>query len=148
MTNSKNMPIETAEIEHPVLIESYELREESEGAGEYRGGFGIKRVIVPLCPLTLTVHSDRRKIKPWGLNGGYEGEGSVFELIDVCGEEKVMPTKITLPVKAKEKIIVLTAGGGGYGDPKLRDRVKVLEDISSSLIGTSRAGDIYGVHVE
>lgn len=145
MTNSKNMPIEAAEIEHPIFIESYSLREESEGPGKYRGGFGLRRVIIPLCPLTLTVHSDRRKVRPWGLNGGYEGEGATFELIGTDGKMREMPTKITLEVKPKEKIIVSTAGGGGWGDPKERDPKEVEEDLRSGLITISRTEEIYRI---
>jgi len=71
MSNTRNAPIEVLENTYPFIVHEYALVEDSEGAGEYRGGMGIKRDIeVDSDDVKITLSSDRQRIAPWGVAGG------------------------------------------------------------------------------
>ena len=73
MTNSLNTPAEALEYGYPLRVTKYSLRPGSGGEGEHRGGDGIMREIEVLTDATVTLLSDRRKTRPYGLNGGGDG---------------------------------------------------------------------------
>lgn len=128
MTNTMNTPIEEIEKRFPILIIKYELRKNSGGLGESRGGLGIERVYKILARGKLSVMGDRQKFAPWGLRGGLPGAKGEYLLVR---EGKVirLRSKGSVNIKEGDIIIIRTPGGGGYGDPKKRDKGKILNDI-------------------
>src|SRR5262245_3591292 len=70
MTNTRNTPIETLEYALPIRVLEYSLRENSGGAGQHRGGDGVRRVYEFLAPATFTINSERRIEAPYGQQGG------------------------------------------------------------------------------
>ena len=134
MTNTMNTPIEELERSLPVLVKKYELRVDSSGAGEFRGGSGLVRAFQMLSQsTTVTVLSDREKHEPWGLFGGRTGRGTQVILRHRRRERKV-PTKCSLTLERQDIIEIRTAGGGGYGLPKKRDRSRIREDVENELL--------------
>jgi N-methylhydantoinase B len=117
MTNTRNTPVEALEYGYPFLVRRYEIREGSGGAGQYRGGDGIRREIEMLHEATITLLSDRRRFAPYGLQGGEKGEPGVNRLIE-DGVERELPSKVSLEVKAGSVLSIETPGGGGYKEAK------------------------------
>ena len=143
--NTENSAIEETENNLPFLITRYELIPDSEGAGRYRGGLGLRRDwTFPGHEATLTVFSDNRKFAPWGLFGGGSGSPSRY-ILNPDGEAKELPSKITLNLQPGSVISYRTPGGGGYGTPLERDPERVLQDVAQGKVTPDRARDIYGV---
>ena len=119
MTNTADTPVEALERTYPVRVLRYRLRRGSGGAGAWPGGDGIERVIQVLEPATLSLITERRKSRPWGLEGG--GPGAVGEnWVWPGGHEsrrKPLRDKVTLELAAGDAVQILTPGGGGYGRP-------------------------------
>ena len=146
--NTENSAIEETENNLPFLITRYELIPDSEGAGRYRGGLGIRRDWkFPNHEATLTVFSDNRKYAPWGLFGGGDGASSRY-ILNPDGEAKELPSKITLHLAPDSVISYRTPGGGGYGPPHERDPEAVLGDVLDGKITAARAREAYGVVVD
>jgi N-methylhydantoinase B len=149
MTNTRNTPVEVIEIAYPLRVEKYGLVPNTDGPGRYRGGLGLTRELTVLdhSP-TMTLGSDRLKIPPWGLQGGDPGGtvGSFIEKPD--GEREMLPSKVTRAVEPGTRIVLRTAGGGGYGDPKRRDPQKVRTDVQEGFIDIQRARERYGVVID
>ena len=71
--DTHNSPVEQMEAKYPVLFERHALREDSGGAGRFRGGLGTEQIIQARAPLTVNLQIDRVHCRPWGLAGGGEG---------------------------------------------------------------------------
>jgi N-methylhydantoinase B len=126
--NLSNMPVEVMEAEHPVRIEEYAFVTDSCGAGRYRGGVGIRRTYRILAPeALLQMRTDRVDFAPYGLSGGEPG-GCSRNYIEVAGERRPLPGKITTSVMRDTVIVHEQAGAGGFGDPLDRLPEAVLED--------------------
>jgi N-methylhydantoinase B len=149
MTNTSNMPIEATEMEFTkILVRKYEIKQDSGGAGENRGGLGIERDIEVLQDNILyTGLGDRHKFHPWGLEGGLEGGTGFFGRISKeDGSITRMGHKTSsLPLKKGDIIRVITPGAGGYGDPKKRSTAKVLDDVIQNKVSIEKALELYGV---
>jgi N-methylhydantoinase B len=148
LTNTTNMPIEATEMEFTkILIRQYELLQDSGGAGEYRGGLGIKRELEVLEDNILyTGLGDRHRFPPWGLAGGKEGGTGAFFHVSPEGRVTKKSHKTTsMPLKKGDIIRVYTPGAGGYGDPKKRPVEKVLQDIAENKVSLETAKNLYGV---
>jgi len=114
MSNTRNTPIEALEYAFPFRVRAYALRRGSGGQGLYRGGDGLRRDIEFLSSATVTILSERRRLEPYGLNGGEPGQrGRNILLRD--GTEKELPGKATLSVRAGDVLSLRTPGGGGWG---------------------------------
>jgi N-methylhydantoinase B len=117
MTNTLNTPIESLESEYPLRVVKYAILHGSGGAGEWRGGDGIIREIEVLSDVcSISIQSERRDLRPWGLAGGQAGQ---------CGKNTVVYEKHTHPLQAKSIVTapkgtiirIETPGGGGWGSP-------------------------------
>jgi N-methylhydantoinase B len=114
MTNTLNTPIEALEYAYPFRIMRYALQEWSGGKGRQRGGDGLVRRYEFLQPAEITVLSDRRVTKPYGLEGGEPGQPGRNGLKQ-NGVEKDIPGKCSIPVDAGDELSIETPGGGGFG---------------------------------
>jgi N-methylhydantoinase B len=115
MTNTKNTPIEALETHYPFRIAATGLRRGSGGEGRFPGGEGIVREIEFLAPATLSLIGERRRHRPWGLEGGGPGACGEDWLILPTGQRERLPGKVTIDVEAGSRLVVLTPGGGGWG---------------------------------
>ena len=116
MTNTWNTPVEALEFALPFRVERYEFRAGSGGAGRHRGGMGLRRDIALSCPAQITLLTDRRHGRPYGLSGGMPGRGG-RNLVKSNGGWRKLPAKGTISVKAGDVVSVQTPGGGGWGSP-------------------------------
>jgi N-methylhydantoinase B len=110
MTNTRNTPIEVLEMNFPLRVRRYQVRDGSGGIGERRGGDGVVREYEFLEATTVTLLTERRSHRPWGLAGG--GAGAAGE--NLRGATP-LPPKISFHVEAGECITIATPGGGGWG---------------------------------
>jgi N-methylhydantoinase B len=118
MTNSLNTPIEALEYAYPLRIRSYSYRDGSGGEGKFRGGDGLIREIEMLAPVQLTLLADRRRFRPYGLDGGGDGAaGSASIIKSGSAEERLLPGKCSLLIEAGDVVKIETPGGGGWGKP-------------------------------
>ncbi|GAP13858.1 N-methylhydantoinase B/acetone carboxylase, alpha subunit [Longilinea arvoryzae] len=149
MTNTRNTPVEVLETILPVKVLHYGLREDSEGAGLHRGGFGIERVFEFLTDdINCQIISDRVYSKPWGLAGGKEASGTRFTIERKDGQTIELSSKNRVKFNAHDKFYIRTSGGGGWGDPKKRDPMLVATDVKDGLISRERADQEYGVKLD
>jgi N-methylhydantoinase B/oxoprolinase/acetone carboxylase alpha subunit len=120
MTNTLNTPIEALENELPVRIGAYRIRRGSGGKGRYGGGDGLVRDYVFLEETEVTVLSDRRQLKPYGLQGGRPGDRGANWVSSANGgkgpELKLkLPSKFERRFRCGETLRIETPGGGGFG---------------------------------
>jgi N-methylhydantoinase B len=141
-------PAEMLEATYPVLIESTELRVGSGGAGQWRGGLGIRRRKRLLAPSgTYSLLSDRAVLPPFGIAGGKSAACNRF-VIERDGEilPFTTPGKISgFPMILGDILIMESAGGGGFGNPVDRDPGEVLEDVLDGYVTLTEATEVYGV---
>lgn len=143
--NLSNTPIETLESQHPVRVEEYALVEDSCGAGEFRGGLGVKRSYRLLASQAeLQLRSDRMKFAPYGLNGGSPARPTRNALVR-NGKREDLPSKVTMSIEHDALIVHEQAGGGGHGDPLRRDPARITNDIWNGKITAEYARKWHGV---
>jgi len=137
MTNTMNTPIEVIEAEFPLMVTRYRFRINSGGLGKWRGGMGIERGFKLLSKeATLSFIGERYKLKPWGLFGGSDGSSGKVYLLR-RGKRVKLGGKVNLKLEKDDEIIIMTPGGGGYGDYRERDKSLILKDIKDGLITKS-----------
>jgi N-methylhydantoinase B len=143
MTNTMNTPIEEIERSYPLLVKQYELRPNSAGPGQHRGGMGIVRSYKALTDgITVTVLADRGRKRPQGLFGGGPGERTEVTFYKMARGKirKIkLPVKTTVLLQRGDIIEIKTAGGGGYGRPESRDKSRIRNDIEDGTITPSSA---------
>jgi len=117
MTNTRNTPIEALERAYPLRVRRYSIRRGSGGEGLAPGGDGIIREIEVLEDCTVSLVTERRVSRPWGLSGGQPGMPGENWLLPQGDERRAqrLPVKVTLRVAAGDVIRVATPGGGGWG---------------------------------
>ncbi len=148
--NLSNQPIELIEAELPLEVVRYGLVQDSGGAGKYRGGMSFVREFKLLGEsATCTMRADRRRHRPYGIDGADSG-GPSSNLLRSDGEERVLPTMPmeAIALRRGDSFQHIAAGGGGAGDPLARDPAAVLEDLLDEKISIAAARDRYGVVVE
>ncbi len=140
-----NVPNEFVEAYFPLRIETYESIADSGGAGQHRGGNGIRVGYRLLADGEVSIHDDRWLTYPWGVNGGQPGQRSRKELLRASGERVVLPSKCDNIKVAKGDLVIFdTWGGGGWGDPLERDPAAAGTDVLRGLV-TINGARRYGV---
>ena len=140
-----NVPNEFIEAYFPLRIEKYEPIIDSGGSGLHRGGNGLSVAYRFLCDGTVGIHDERWLTYPWGVNGGEPGQRSSKLLVRADGSEEWLPSKCDgIEVKEGDLLYFNTWGGGGWGDPYVRDPELVRQDVERSLVSTQGAKR-YGV---
>ena len=145
---ARSQPAELYEQRYPVRMRRFALREDSAGAGEYRGGMGAEIELEFLDESgTLSYIADRGRFAPKGLNGGGDGAKTVIEIIR--GSERYVSPHLTkdanLPVTRGNILRQLTPGGAGFGNPLSRAPEAVARDVRNELVSRANARSLYGV---
>ena len=140
-------PIEILEAAYPVMFTQWALREGSAGAGEHRGGVGAVYEIEPLVDADVSLLGERGKRAPFGVAGGGEAATNRFTWQSDEGEKSPpMVSKITgVRVRAGQRVRLESPGGGGWGDPKRRNRAAVARDVRLGFVSAEQARDVYGL---
>ncbi len=128
---SKSPPVEIMEQQFPVLYRHYALREDSGGAGTFRGGFGLDYEIeLRRGHARASFVMDHGRVGPQGALGG--ADGAVNEVTVTRNGVPCTPAHLSkeqdIPLAPGDRVRVRTPGGGGWGDPAKRDPALSAED--------------------
>jgi len=146
--NQSNIPIEVIETSYPLRVERYGYLADSGGPGRHPGGLAIERVFRFLGEeALLTIRSDKRRFRPYGLFGGGEGSGSLNVINPGSDDEIVLPVLLTKSFALKQGDVYrhVLASGGGYGHPFERSPEDVLRDVVLGRVTVAGARRDYGV---
>jgi N-methylhydantoinase B len=141
-TNAHNTPIEVLEARSGMRFERMEIITDSGGAGRHRGGCGMRRDIVFDCPGEFLSVIKKTKTAPWALDGGHEPQPNQVIVFPDTEHERTISTE-RIAVQPGDRIRILTAGGGGHGDPTDRSPDAVRHDIDEGYITVKAAHRIY-----
>ncbi|MGZ3288183.1 MAG: hydantoinase B/oxoprolinase family protein, partial [Xanthobacteraceae bacterium] len=145
-SNAKIAPIEIIESEFPTRVARFELIRDSGGAGEFRGGLGIRREYVNLADARFSIRSMKHIIAPNGCAGGGIGRTGDIWINPDSAQAKRLPTRYAdYPLRAGDIFRLDTPGGGGHGDPLARDPERVLADVQEGAVSLEAAERDYGV---
>ncbi|MGD2014028.1 MAG: hydantoinase B/oxoprolinase family protein [Desulfobacterales bacterium] len=148
--NGANTPVEIFESDTPLIVAERSLVCDSGGPGKMRGGLGRKMTIrvpddefAPQGPTSIAIQAGRYKYPPRGLFGAGSGVGARFLINEEIGD----PSGLTL-CQPGDVIEFDSAGGGGYGDPLLRDPLAVEADVVNGYVSIEKAREDYGVVID
>jgi N-methylhydantoinase B len=146
--DTRIIPLELQESLMPFRIETFSLREDSGGAGKFRGGMGFRKVYRILRPCLLGTNLDRTKYPPWGVHDGREGKAGRFTLVK-AGEtqERSVEKENAYPLQPGDLVCIETGGGGGYGSPAERPLELIQRDLDAGYVSTVTAKKDYGVTI-
>jgi len=115
MSNTRNTPIEGIEHYLPLRMVRYGLRPGTGGAGAFRGGDGLVREYEALTAIDVTILSERRTLRPWGVQGGEPGHPGRNTIRRADGALEELPSKCHVRLRPGDRLCIETPGGGGYG---------------------------------
>src|SRR5262245_30424996 len=148
-STARNNPIEVVESRvGSMRIVRYELRQDSGGAGQHRGGLGIEREYEFLSPVFITFSLERKVTPPWGLWGGRDGAVNGVDITSPGGAVRHVRKATQHPIAAGETVRIMTGGGGGYGPPSERSREAILRDVAEGYVSAEAARRDYGVEID
>ncbi|MEK3854073.1 hydantoinase B/oxoprolinase family protein [Cytobacillus sp. FSL H8-0458] len=144
-----NVPVEVAETRYGVMVDEYSLHTDGAGAGEYLGGSGVIRSYKALSDNQMvSVTFGRNKFVPWGMKDGEDGSANEVYIEkadgDVDGPFGIYPR---YPLNKGDVVKLVTATGGGYGDPYKRPADQVAQDVKNGYITAAQANESFGVIV-
>jgi N-methylhydantoinase B len=171
MCTVKNIPVEIVESRLPVMVDRAGFRQDSGGAGRFRGGLGSVRNYRFLAPFGALVIVKKTRAKGWGLDGGKPGPGNVSiiipdttkddwqqhlddDIIVYSDNRHLYPDKLDNHIycgmvrgefREGDIISYLADGGGGYGNPFTRPAERVREDVIDGYVSRDAAEHDYGV---
>ena len=133
----------------PFLIEEFTLREDSGGAGKFRGGLGFRKKYRILAPCQLGTNLDRTLCPPWGVQGGEPAKPGRFIVVKAAtGEEFTADKENDYSLEPGDLVCVETGGGGGYGPPSERALDLIQRDLDASYVTRTAAERDYGVKID
>jgi N-methylhydantoinase B len=142
-SNSMNQPVEALCLDAPIRIRRFGLRADSGGAGRQRGGLGVIREYEFLADdIRFTFRGERHLTAARGSAGGGDGAMSRATIYRADGRVEEI-TKCVTTVSRGDRLVLETAGGAGYGDPKTRSRESLAADVANRKINPETAGEIY-----
>jgi N-methylhydantoinase B len=138
--------VEHAELQQPIIVYDRSFLRDTEGAGRTTGAPSTRVEFGPLGgALDIGYLSDGHVNPPAGVRGGTAGGAADQYLIKANGEVEALPACAMVHVEQGQRIVAISCGGGGYGDPHARAPEKVRDDVAASLISEARARSVYGV---
>ena len=147
MSNMQNHPVETIEAEYGVLIRDYDIRPDSGGPGQWRGGCGQKVTVQILRDgsTLLARGMERMRFPAWGVGGGRPGQPFRATFNEGKPGGHPIPKIDALAVNAGDTVTLLNPGASGFGDPFERDPALVARDVTEGFVGRESATQDYGV---
>jgi N-methylhydantoinase B len=143
LSNLHITPIEILESEFPCRITRFELLADSGGAGQWRGGLSLVREYELLEDATVIRRYDKSRFPPGGIAGGKAGRGARFVIRLGTAQEYATPSSGRYEMRAGERFLLQSAGGGGCGDPHARDRAALARDIAEGYVSADAAKNEY-----
>jgi N-methylhydantoinase B len=146
ISNLANNPVEVVESSVAVRVLRYAVRPDSGGAGRWRGGCGLELEFEAQEPGTLLARGlERTRFRPWGYAGGQPGAATELLINEGRPDEQRLTVIDTVWLRPGDRVVLRTAGAGGYGDPAEREPAAVLADVVAGLVSPGQAEDAYGV---
>lgn len=143
-TNCMNIPVEAFEMEAPIRIKRLELRSDSGGPGQWRGGLGLIGEYQVLEGEVTFTHRGERHFNPaQGTEGGLHGACARTVIKRIDGREEIVQSKAVVKLRKGDEVEFATAGGGGYGLPLERDPNLVARDVSDGKVSPTVAREVY-----
>jgi N-methylhydantoinase B len=140
----RNSPVEALELRFPMRVERRSLREDSGGAGKYRGGLGMVTEITNLVEGSWRLSmAGRHLCPPWGLWGGNAGPPGGHALQRPGAEFEAVNGRVNAPADSVARIF--TGGGGGWGSPLERPIEAIALDLRRGYVSPAVATGVYGV---
>ena len=145
--DTHNSPVEQVEAKYPLIVERYALREDSGGAGTWRGGLGTEKSHLVRSEFNFNAQVERVYCRPWGLFDGHPGAGNQVAVRTAAGEEIRFPSgKVQGRVmQSGDAYILRSGGGGGYGSPLERPLERIAQDVAQGYVSRVQAERCYGV---
>jgi len=143
--DTRIIPVELQESMYPYRIVEFGLREDSAGAGKFRGGLGFRKCYRILGPCDLQAMFDRVKWPPWGVQGGKEAKPGQITVVKKSGDKEIIYKSKAYPLEPGDTIIVETGGGGGYGPPLERNPEYIERDLMRGYVSPEAVARDYGV---
>ncbi|HEX2932076.1 MAG TPA: hydantoinase B/oxoprolinase family protein [Candidatus Binatia bacterium] len=144
--DTRLIPIELQESMYPFRVEEFRLRQDSGGAGKWRGGLGFDKQYILLAPCELWANFDRIGCPPWGVQGAKQAKsGQVLIFKNGNSQPELLYKTENRPLQAGDRVRMSTGGGGGYGDPRERPVELVQRDVIRGFVSRESARDDYGV---
>jgi N-methylhydantoinase B len=146
VTNCMNLPVEALELDLPMRIEHFGFAIDSGGPGFHRGGLGVVRKYAVLDNGVVFSHRGERYFTPtFGAHGGGQGAVSKGLINRADGRKEAILSKVETVLNKGDTVLLVTAGGAGFGDPRDRDRALVQDDVVNGKISLDAAREIYGL---
>ena len=146
VSNCMNIPAEAVEMGYPLQVVSMRLGRDSGGAGRHRGGTGLERVLrATRGEVTCSYRSERHFTAAWGLHGGAPGARWASEIARADGSREAIASKRGFTLRADDRLVIRTGGGGGHGPAVERPARDVLEDVLDDKVSAVQARESYGV---
>jgi len=142
----RNNPVEVLETKSSMIIDSYGYRQDTGGAGKFRGGVGVSRAYRFTAPATGICLVYKTKTEPWPVAGGKPGRPNEI-VLNPGTEREVVKGGSYNHMEAGEVLVNSTGGGGGYGPAFERDAAKVAHDVRNGFVSFEAAARDYGVVV-
>jgi N-methylhydantoinase B len=134
-TNCMNLPVEALEMDAPIRVHRTELRRDSGGDGAFRGGLGLVREYEVLSGDVVFTHRGERHVHPArGRQGGGAGARAYSVIKRADGGVLEINSKTVERLVPGDRILVETAGGGGYGEPATRDPAARAADVANRKV--------------
>jgi N-methylhydantoinase B len=134
LSNLHTTPIEILESEFPCRITRFDLVADSGGAGQWRGGLAMRREYELLEDATVIRRFNKTRFPPSGLAGGSDGAGARFVVRLGTPREVETTASARVEMRAGERFLLQSAGGGGYGDPAKRDHAALARDLAQGYV--------------
>ena len=115
MTNTRITDPEVMESRFPVRLRAFSIRRGSGGLGRWRGGDGIRRCIEAREPIRVSLLSERRSSRPFGMAGGEPGRAGRNRVLRADGRVELLSGRAEVELQPGDSIDVETPGGGGFG---------------------------------
>ncbi|MFN4087987.1 MAG: hydantoinase B/oxoprolinase family protein [Alphaproteobacteria bacterium] len=138
--------VETYEQSYPCRIHRQEFRCDAAGPGEYRGGCGVDYEAEILTPSEHSVRAEGgRKPTGFGIAGGGWGAKGEIRVWDLATGGEIETPQYCMQTLGPKRVRVLAPGGGGWGDPRRRERAAVLRDVRDGVVSPQTARTVYGL---
>jgi N-methylhydantoinase B len=144
LSNLHITPIEILESEFPCRVTRFDLMPDSGGAGRWRGGLSLQREYELLEDATVIRRYDKSRFPPNGVAGGKAGRGARFVIRPGTAQEHVTPSSGRYELKAGERFLLQSAGGGGCGAPPAREPAALAHDVAEGYVTAEGAKRDYG----
>jgi N-methylhydantoinase B len=146
--DTRIIPLELQEATLPIRIEEFSLRQDSAGAGTFRGGLGFRKTYRILAPCMVQTNLDRTKFPPWGVQGGNAAKPGQFTLLEhATGTRRSIGKEKGRALAPGDLLCVETGGGGGYGSPAQRPLPAIQHDLDAGYVSAAAAAQDYGVTI-